>query len=276
MKHIEFKLQTADSLQLFAREWLPESEALAVVCLIHGKGEHSGRYLHTASTLTMAGYIVLTYDLRGHGKSQGKRGHSPSYKALMDDISLILNEAGNRFPNLPHFLYGHSLGGNLVLNYVLRRRHRLNGVIATSPWLSLASEPPRWKLVISSLLYNLLPSFSMTGDMDNQSLSRDSEVVNAYENDPLVHDRISVRLALDIIHSGAWVLEHASGFSIPLLIMNGSADRLISTESCSKFADSISGDCTYKPWEGLFHEIHNEPEKQEVFDFMIKWLKNHH
>ena len=132
MKHIEFKLETADNLELFARKWLPDSEALAVICLIHGKGEHSGRYLNAASTLTDAGYILLTFDLRGHGKSQGRRGFSPSYEALMDDISLLLNEAVNRFPNLPHFLYGHSLGGNLVLNYALRRKCRLSGVIASS------------------------------------------------------------------------------------------------------------------------------------------------
>jgi len=276
LKNIESTLQTNDGLQLFVREWHPEIEPLAIVCLLHGKGEHSGRYPNLASALNNTGYILLTFDLRGHGKSQGKRGHAPSYKSLMDDISKILDLASSRYPKLPCFLYGHSMGGNLVINYVLRCKPKLAGVIATGPWLKLSFRIPLWKIIIGKIMYNILPSFAMTNTMTNQYLSRDSKVIRAYNKDPLVHNRISVRLAVDIIYNGEWALEHADKFSLPLLIMHGGADCLTSPEASRKFSENVASDCTYKLWEGLYHEIHNEPEQKEVFEFLIKWIKKHH
>lgn len=275
MKHIEFELQTSDGLKLYAQEWHPVSDPSAVVCLVHGKGEHSGRYSNVVSALTKAGYILLAFDIRGHGKSDGRRGHSSSYETVMDDISILLNEASNRFPELSCFLYGHSMGGNLVINYVLRRKPQLAGVIVTGPWLQLSFKPSACQLLLGKIMYTIIPFLSMTGKKDNQALSRNSEVVLTFEKDPLSHDKISVRLALDVINSGKWALEHAAEFSLPLLIMHGSADRKTSPEASRDFSEHISGNCTYKLWEGLYHEIHNEPEQQEVFDFLIKWLKKH-
>jgi len=121
MKHTEFEFKTFDGLSLFGQSWQPEDRTRAVVCLIHGLGEHSGRYVHVADSLSQAGYTLISFDLRGHGKSEGLRGHTPSYEALMQDISFLLEAANKKFPQLPFFLYGYSLGGNLVLNYVLRR-----------------------------------------------------------------------------------------------------------------------------------------------------------
>ncbi|MGB2782801.1 MAG: alpha/beta hydrolase, partial [Atribacterota bacterium] len=118
MKHTEFKLKTFDGLLLFGQSWQPESKPKAVICLVHGLGEYSGRYTHVADALTLAGYALISFDLRGHGKSEGPRGHTPSYEALMKDISSLLEVTNKQFPQLPSFLYGHSLGGNLVLNYV--------------------------------------------------------------------------------------------------------------------------------------------------------------
>ncbi|GAG77006.1 unnamed protein product [marine sediment metagenome] len=146
MKHSEFEFKTFDGLSLFAQSWQPESQPQAVICLIHGMGEHSGRYAHVADRLTKAGYTIFTFDLRGHGKSEGPRGHTPSYEALMQDISSLLEVANKQFPQLSSFLYGHSLGGNLVLNYILRHQPQLEGVIVSDPWLRLAFEPPRFKL----------------------------------------------------------------------------------------------------------------------------------
>ena len=275
MKHNEFKFQAADKLQIYAQEWKPDSESAAVICLIHGKGEHSGRYSHLASVLTGAGYTLLAFDLRGHGKSQGKRGHSASYEVLMCDIAYFLKEATSRFTNLPLFLYGHSMGGNLALNYVIRRQVKLAGVIATSPWLSLAFKCSAWKSITAKILYKLFPSFAVCDNIDNKYLSRDPKVVSAYENDPLVHDKISVRLALDIIESGKWALENAGRLSLPLLLMHGTSDFMTSPEASRNFINRVSCDCTYKFWEGLYHEIHNEPEQKEVFEFMLQWLKAH-
>lgn len=272
MKHNEFKFKTFDGLQLFGQSWQPESQPQAVICLVHGLGEHSGRYGHVADSITQAGYSVFAFDLRGHGKSPGPRGHAPSYEALLNDVNFFLNEIDKNFPELPFFLYGHSLGGNLVLNYVIRRQPKLKGVIVTGPWLRLAFEPPRFKIILAQITNYIWPSFSQKSGLDTKAISRDPEVVYAYENDPLGHDHISVRMFVGIYQSGQWALEHASEFSLPLLLMHGGDDKIISVEAGRKFAGKITENCTLKIWDGLYHEIHNEPEKEEVFKFLIDWL----
>lgn len=272
MKHDEFKFKTFDGLQLFGQSWQPESQPQAVICLVHGLGEHSGRYTHVAAQITQAGYTLISFDLRGHGKSEGPRGHTPSYEALMQDISSLLEVANKQFPQLPSFLYGHSLGGNLVLNYVLRYKPQLKGVIVTDPWLCLAFKPSASKIILGKIANKIYPSFSQSSGLDTKALSHDSEVVHAYENDPLVHDHISARMFIGIYQSGQWALEHALEFPLPLLLMHGGADKIISIEASKEFANKIPEKCTFKIWDGLYHEIHNEPEKEEVFKFLIDWL----
>jgi len=204
MKHSEFKFKTFDGLSLFAQSWQPETKSRAVICLVHGMGEHSGRYTHVADQLTQAGYSLIAFDLRGHGQSQGPRGHTPSYETLLNDINSLLNEANKNFPELPSFLYGHSLGGNLVLNYVLRCQAQLKGVIVTDPWLRLAFEPPRFKIILAQITNYIWPSFSQKNGLDTKVLSHDPEVVHVYENDPLVHDYISTRMFISIYQAGRW------------------------------------------------------------------------
>ena len=272
MKHTEFKFKTFDGLQLFGQSWQPEGQPRAVVCLVHGIGEHSGRYVQVADSLTQTGYILISFDLRGHGKSEGPRGHTPPYEALMQDISSLLEAANKQFPQLPYFLYGHSLGGNLVLNYVLRYKPQLKGVIVTGPWLRLAFEPPAFKVTLGKVMNKIWPSFSQSSGLDTKALSHDPHVVRAYENDPLVHDHISARMFIGIYQSGQWALEHASEFSLPLLLMQGGDDKIISVEAGREFAGKITENCTFKIWDNLYHEIHNEPEKEEVFKFLIDWL----
>jgi len=272
MKHTEFKLKTFDGLSPFGQNWQPENHPKAVIYLVHGMGEHSGRYVHVADRLTKAGYAIFAFDLRGHGQSSGPRGHTPSYEALMKDISSLLEVADKQFPQLPFFLYGHSLGGNLVLNYILRHQPQLKGVIVTDPWLRLAFEPPAFKVTLGKVMNKIWPSFSQSSGLDTKALSHDPHVVRAYENDPLVHDHISARMFIGIYQSGQWALEHASEFSLPLLLMQGGDDKIISVEAGREFADKIKENCTLKIWDGLYHEIHNEPEKEEVFKYLIDWL----
>lgn len=272
MKHSEFEFKTFDGLSLFGQSWQPEDRPRAVVCLVHGIGEHSGRYVHVADSLIQSGYALISFDLRGHGKSEGPRGHIPSYEAIMQDISSLLEVSNKKFPQSPFFLYGHSLGGNLVLNYVLRRQSHLKGVIATAPWLRLAFEPPAFKIALGKITNYIWPSFSQKSGLDTKALSRNLKVVHAYENDPLVHDRISARMFISFYQAGHWALEHALELPIPLLLMHGGADRLISVEASREFTGKITKNCTLKIWDGLYHEIHNEPEKEEVFKFLIDWL----
>lgn len=275
MPSSERTFQTSDGLQLFARDWLPEDTPRAVVCLVHGLGEHSSRYHHVAAALNRAGYVLLGFDLRGHGKSQGQRGHAPSWDALLDDIGQFLQEAKQRFPDHPLFLYGHSMGGILVLSYALRRKPQLSGTIVTSPLLRTAFQPPAWKLWLGKTLYSLLPAFSLSNELDPRGLAHDQKVVDAYIQDPLVHNRVSARLAMDMLTAGEWALEHAAEFPLPLLLMHGADDPICSAQASREFAARVPGDCTFRLWDGLYHEMHNEPEQQQVFDMMVEWLGKH-
>jgi len=275
MTHSEFDLHASDGLQLYAQAWQPDGDPRGVICLVHGLGEHSGRYAHLAAALGQAGYALLAFDLRGHGKSQGRRGHTPSYDALMDDIATFLAEIEKRYPDIPCFLYGHSLGGNLVLNYALRRRPELTGVVATAPSLKLAFEPPAIQVALGRGMDKIWPAFVQSNGLETQALSRDPEVVRKYQSDPLVHNRISARLFVGFFEAGQWALDHASQFHLPLLLMQGSADRITSHEASCEFAASVGDAATLKIWEDFYHEIHNEPEQAQVFDTLITWLDEH-
>ena len=274
MPHFEFGWKTEDDLQLYGQGWQHKTEHGAVVCLVHGLGEHSGRYDHLAAHLNQAGYSLLAFDLRGHGKSQGPRGYAPGFGAFFEDISHLLEEAAKRYPNCPCFLYGHSMGGSLVTGYVLRRRPQLAGVIATGPAFRPAFEPPPWKITLGKILYNVWPSLSMANEINRKGLSRDPEVVRAYTSDPLVHDRITARLGIDLLKNGLWAMEHAGELPIPSLLMHGAADPITSAQASRDFAARAGERCTLKIWEGLYHEIHNEPEKEEVFAYLLEWVKS--
>ena len=269
----ELNWQAADGAELFARCWRPTADPVGAICLIHGLGEHSGRYAEIAARYTEAGYAMLAFDLRGHGRSSGPRGHYPSFDAVLDDIGLLLHHARQMWPNNPRALYGHSLGGNLALNYVLRRgADGLSGVIATSPGLRPGFAVPAWKTALGQVLYTLWPTFSMPNGLDRAGLSRRPEVIQAYNTDPLVHDHISARFGLDFLRAGEWAIARAENFPLPLLLMAGSADRLVSTAAIAEFAEKAGPRCVFKRWDGLYHETHNEPEREQVIQFALAWL----
>lgn len=274
MPHDIFELKTIDGLKLYGQGWEPESGLTAVVCLIHGVGEHSSRYEHVAKVFNRAGYALIAFDLRGHGHSEGKRGHAPNYECLMEDISLLIKTARQRHPNQPVFLYGHSLGGNLVIHYALNRKPELAGVVASSPLLRLAYKPPAWKTGILNLMYFLHIQCSLQRGTDDLALSHDLNVVRAKRNDPLWNKLISPQLAVDMLRVGEWNLQHASEFPYPLLVMHGDADRITSAEASREFAKSAGDTCTLKIWKGLYHELHNEPEKQLVLQYALNWLNS--
>lgn len=275
MNRTESSLHSPDGLQLFFQRWDPPGEPRAVVCLVHGLGEHSGRYAHLARRLTQAGYSLVAFDLRGHGKSGGPRGHTPSFDALMDDTALMLQEAGRLYPGKPLFLYGHSLGGLLVLNYVLRRKPTLAGVIATGAGLHTSLEEQTVRVSFAKSMGKVLPAVTLATGLNPQDLSRDPQVVANYQKDPLVHDRATLAMAKCNFEAMPYALSHASEFQPPLLLMHGAADRLTYPSGSQEFAAQVRGDCTLKLWEGLYHEIHNEPEQEQVFAYLLEWLNAH-
>ena len=179
--HQQFTWETKDGLKLFAQVWEPEGEVKAVISLVHGLGEHSGRYKLLAQKFNEKGFVLLAFDQRGSGQSEGRRGHAPSYTVLLDDVEQLLDEAKKRYPGKARFIYGHSLGGNLALNYCLRRNPPLEGMIVTSPWLKLAVEPPLIQIILGEIMDKIWPSFSQENGISANSLSHDPKIVRAYK-----------------------------------------------------------------------------------------------
>lgn len=276
MNHFEWNWTQKD-LKFYAQGWNPP-QTKAVLCLVHGFNEHSTRYRHVAERLCRSGYALLTFDEFGHGLTEGKRGHAPSYEALIDSVKIILDEAHTRFPNTPVFLYGHSMGGAIVLNYLLKKTHTLKGAIVTSPLLRLAFEPPAFKVFLARIMKSIFPKFTENANLDSDAISRDKEEVRRYNTDPLNHGKITAGFFWGIHEGGKEALAHAAELKTPLLLMHGTADRLTSFAASNEFAKKAPEQfITFKYWEGFYHELHNEPEpdRTEVVNFIIKWLDVH-
>ncbi len=272
MKLEEMQWETDDGLQLFTRRWEPESATKGIVCLVHGIGEHSGRYAHWAEMLTGAGYTLSAMDLRGHGRSGGQRGDAPTFDHLGDDVNLLLTDAANRYPDKPCFLYGHSLGGLVVLFYLIQRSPALNGAVVSSPVLHLPAAQNRAKVVTVRFLSLLSPGTAMANELELNALSRDPAVVEAYRHDPLVHDRITVRTSKGMIDAIEYVFSRAPEINLPLLLMHGTGDRITFPSGSEELAGLAGDKCKLELWEGMYHELHNEPEKDKVFASLKSWL----
>lgn len=273
MKHFETSWKARDGLDIFAEGWEPTVLIpKAVVCLVHGLGEHVSRYAHVAEAFGKEGFILFGADLRGHGRSGGPRGHISSIEDFMQDIDVLLEQARMRYPGLPLLLYGHSLGGIQVLHYGLTRKPNVKGVIATSSGLHTALEQQSAKIAMAKILGSLIPKVAIPSGLDAKTISRDEKVVQAYMNDPLVHDKISLGFGKVMIGVTAWTLAHAGEFSLPLLLMHGKADTLAFPSSSTEFAAPLKEKCTLVLWEDAYHELHNEPEKDEVFKTMTLWM----
>ena len=273
MSSAEFELKNRRGLALKGLDWDADGEVRAVIALIHGVGEHAGRYDHVAAWFNAKGVAFCAVDQVGHGRSGGKRGHAASYEELLETVDKLLAHARERFAGKPLFLYGHSGGGNLAINYALRHRSELTGVIASAPYLRLAFEPPAFQVKLAGVMNRLWSGFSQASGLEQAAISRDPQVVKAYAKDKLVHDRISAGFFLAMHTAGQWALQHATELDLPLLIMHGTADRLTDWEASKAFADKAGELAHFRAWEGCYHEIHNEPEKESVFRAMWEWME---
>ncbi|MEX6627026.1 alpha/beta hydrolase [Tenacibaculum salmonis] len=271
MTHQDFHFEYHKTT-FFGQYWQPET-VKAVVIIIHGMGEHSGRYQNVAKKLTDNNFGVIAFDHFGHGKTSGKRGHNPSFDAVLDSITILINKATDIFGDTAMFLYGHSMGGNAVINYALRKENNLDGIIATSPMLKLAFDPPVWKLKLGKIMQKIAPSFTLSNELDNNDLSRDKNEVQNYIDDPLVHDKISPNFSLSFIDSGKWAIENASLLKKPMLLLHGTADKIIDYKGSEAFAKSTKK-ATLKLYEGGYHELQHDLCKEEMLQDILNWLNN--
>lgn len=273
MRHFETKWTSNEGTEIFAQGWEPEAgKPKAAVCLVHGLGEHSSRYTHVAEAFVKEGYALFAADLPGHGRSGGQRGHIPSIEAALSDIDLQIENARSRYHAVPVILYGHSMGGILVLYYGLTRKPDVKGILATSSGLRTALENQPVKIMAAKILGAILPKMSLPSGLDVNGISRDKNVIEKYKSDPLVHDKVSLRLGKILLASAKWTLQHAAEFELPLLLMHGKADAIAFPSGSIEFASASKEKCRLVLFDDAFHELHNEPIQAEVFKTMTNWM----
>jgi alpha-beta hydrolase superfamily lysophospholipase len=273
MRHEEYAV-AAGGRPLFAQAWMPDGKPRGVVALVHGFGEHSGRYAHVAERFAKAGYVFAGLDLPGHGRTEGRQGNT-SYAGILAAVGAHIGEIRRRNPGLPVILYGHSLGGAIVLRFAWETRPSLAGVLSSSPCIGLMARVPAWKAAMARILSTIAPSLIMANPLTLSDLSRDARVGEAAGKDPLYHNKASTVLGADILQSRAWFQDMKGAFPLPLLLMQGTADRIVDARETIALAGRLTGNVTLKTWDGFYHELHNEPEKERVFDYMIAWADAH-
>lgn len=265
-------IPSSDGLKLFYRQWIPEEEPKKILCIIHGHGEHSGRYEYVAEFMLKNQVAVFAMDIRGHGQSKGKRGHAASYDILVKDIEELLKTAREAYNDLPIYLMGHSMGGNLVANLMIKDISKeISGFILSSPWLALAFEPPNIKLKLGKLMTKIWPAFSEHNGLNIDHLSKDSTEVKKYADDPLVHGMISAGLFSAISEASGFALANADKIKTKGLVYHGSADNIISAKATEEFANKNK----LMEWhllEGVYHEPHNDIEKASVLELIGNWM----
>lgn len=256
-----------------------------VVCIVHGIGEYGGRFDRVAEAFRKENIAVLALDLRGHGDSIEKKGHCAPRNEVLEDVSALLEYAKANYPEKEIILYGHSMGGNITLDY--RARGRLNdipcGYIISAPWIRLVRPIPKALYVVVKALANILPKMTISSAVDEAILGNPLSV-KPYNDNPMVHSKISLRCAVDGFEIGLGLengthQDNEKAAGIPTLLMHGNADRICSVEGSRRIAKRLKdkGDTVeYVEWEGLFHEIHNgnkESTGDEVIEKMVSWVK---
>ncbi len=268
----EFEFAGARAWKLAGYFWKGEGGKRTLV-LVHGYGEHAGRYEEFACWLAENGTSAAAFDLRGHGKSPGKRGHIAAFGEYLEDLHAFLTVLRQRFPDTVLFLLGHSLGGLIVVRYLERYPGSVGGAVLISPALEFAVSVPLWKRALAHAVSHLYPSFSLPSGIAPEALSRDPEVVEAYRRDPLVHRVATARWFVETLRAQREALEEAHRIAAPVLVVYGTADRIISPEVVVRFFEACgSPRKEIFPCDGFYHEPLNEVGKEEVWARVLRWI----
>lgn len=263
---------TTGKREVWTREWMPEQNTRAIVLYVHGLGSHSGRMDHWAERFVRKQIGFIAYDQQGHGKTEGKRGSPKHFSILIEDLRQLMQWIRDEFPDQKVILYGHSMGGNVAINYVISETYTADALIATSPWLKLVRPPSEMLIRLISPLVRIMPQLTLSNGLDANHISRVPEEVRKYSEDPLVHDRISIGLFKSTYEAGFNALRNVYKINCPFLLMHGTADHITSHRASEQFVMNTSDRTRLKLWEGAFHELHHEEQRDEVFEYIIDWL----
>ncbi len=274
MQHFESTYSTHDSRKLFLQAWMPEHPKASLL-LVHGLGEHSGRYSDFAKKLSEAGIAVFTFDGRGHGKSAEGRptAYYDSAEDYLRDIEILFGKAKNYLPGIPAFLYGHSMGGGLVAAFVLKNKPDARGVILSSPAIREADGTSGLLIALSDLVSRYLPKLKVL-KLDIAGISRIAEEVEKYKSDPLIYQgNIPARTGTELYRQMKYVQEHAGEFDLPLLVLHGTADRLTNLKGSQLlFERAKSQDKTLEIFDGGYHELIRDLEAEKYQTLILDWI----
>ncbi len=284
MAHRTLTWQNSSGRTIYSQSWHPDSDrnsdrstnAKNILVLIPGLGDHSGRYSAWAERFVAQGVAVYSLDTHGHGQTSGRRGHTESFQLIYDDIKHLLAAARKDYPQARMHLYGHSMGAALSLGYVTLRgadlaEIKLTSLICTGTIVRPGFEPAPWKIMLATHLDSLVPGLALGNELDPNWISSNASIVSAYKQDPLVHDRITVRWYNEWMRTIAAVKAHVGPLLVPVFMLHGAADKAASPAAARDLAVGLTA--KFQMFEGAYHELHFEACQGEVFSSVLSWIK---
>jgi alpha-beta hydrolase superfamily lysophospholipase len=276
MKHQEGYFKGVRGANIYYQNWLPDGDPRAILLVVHGLAEHCGRYMNVVNHLVPRGYAVYGVDHLGHGKSEGVRVYVEHFDDYTDTLKVFFDLVQEWQPGKPIFLLGHSLGGLIGVIYLLDHQSELSGAIISGPLTKVPENTSPTTIMVGKLLSVLLPKFGLLL-IEAEGVSKDPQVVQAYVSDPLVYrGKITARVGAELLKTMQQATEQASKIELPIIILQGSADRIVDPNGARMLYDTVSSsDKTLKIYDGFYHEIFNEPERDQVLHDVEVWLEAH-
>jgi acylglycerol lipase len=276
MKHQEGTFKGVRDADIYYQCWLPEDEPKAILLIVHGLAEHSGRYMNVVNYFVPLGYGVYGLDHLGHGRSDGTRVYVERFEDYTDTLKIYSDMVRQWQPDKPFFLVGHSMGGLIGALYLLDHQDELAGAVLSGPCVKVPDDVSPVTVLLGRLFSALMPRAGLLG-LEAEGVCRDPAVVEAYVNDPLVHTgKTTARLAAELLRAMARVMAEADRITLPILLVQGSADRLVDPDGARMLYDTAgSGDKQIEIYEGFYHEVFNEPEHNQVLRDVETWLEAH-
>lgn len=271
LKEFTFEGARKTRLQGYVMEPPDDIPVRALMVIIHGLGEHAGRYLEYIKNFTREGICIYMMDLRGHGRSPGKRGHTAPRSLILEDVDILCRIAEKDHPGKPLFIYGHSMGGNIGLHHRLHGKFRPKGYIITSPWIILYKQIPRQTVSVMKVISKFLPGLCIRSKLDINDLSGDKSQIDA-GTDPLYHGYVSVQTGLDCYEAALEILRRSHEEKEDTLLLHGTDDRICSVEGSRLFMKNAPKSCTYSEFGGGYHELHHDIDREKVSRTISDWL----